>query len=197
MQWQALLWMFLPVLVAGGSALVAYAIMQSRMEAALAKEREALAEARAIIQSHKVTLEERIRAVEEATRRATLEELMQDIRVEERSYVRDVHAPEGARRSMVLQERVFFRNLPVSGWSERELLIESGPAGSLPPRTAEERFPVSLDALRSATTPAAETRPAPAPVPAASEATGPQVIAAAPRREPRALVAVHAAFGAQ
>ena len=43
----ALLWIMLPLLVAGGSALLSYYIMQSRLEVAVAKEREVLAEARA------------------------------------------------------------------------------------------------------------------------------------------------------
>ncbi len=60
---------------------------------------------------------------------------MHDIRVEERSYLRDSNSPDGARRSMVMQERVFFRNLPMSGWSEREMVVEEGPANSLSPRT--------------------------------------------------------------
>ena len=128
MHLDALLWLFLPLLVAAGSAMLAYALMHARMEVALAKEHEALAETRATLQSHKITMEERIKAVEEATRRATLEEVMRDIRIEERSYVRDTHTAEGSRRSMVMQERVFFRNMPLSSWAEREMLLEhSGP----------------------------------------------------------------------
>ncbi len=45
MHMDAFLWMFLPVFVAGGSALLSYYIMQAKMEVALAKERESLAEA--------------------------------------------------------------------------------------------------------------------------------------------------------
>ena len=45
----AFLWMFLPVFVAAGSAMLAFYIMQARMDVALAKERENLAEARALI----------------------------------------------------------------------------------------------------------------------------------------------------
>lgn len=196
MQLQAFLWLFLPVFVAGGSALLSYYIMQARMEVALAKERESLAEARAVINSHKATLEERIRATEEAARRAALDELMQDIRVEERSYVRDLNTPAGARRSMVMQERVFFRNLPMSGWSEREMLIEEGPANSLAPRA--ENFEATV---LSAPPPAAalpETRFPVSKTPA--KALDPVVQRAAPappRREPRTLIAAHAAFGAQ
>ena len=183
--------------------MLAYYIMQARMEVALAKERESLAEARATIHSHKVTMDERIKATEEAARRAALDELMHDIRVEERSYVRDSNSATGARRSMVMQERVFFRNLPMSSWSEREMVIEEGPANSLSERT--ENFeatvvsagpvPIAIDSRRTPQpTPAPETRFAvsktlepivqPAPTPA-------------PRRDTRTLVAVHAAFGAQ
>ena len=203
MHLQAFLWLFLPLFVAGGSAMLAYYIMQARMEVALAKERESLAEARATIHSHKVTMDERIKATEEAARRAALDELMHDIRVEERSYVRDSNSATGARRSMVMQERVFFRNLPMSSWSEREMVIEEGPANSLSERT--ENFeatvvsagpvPIAIDSRRTPQpTPAPETRFAvsktlepivqPAPTPA-------------PRRDTRTLVAVHAAFGAQ
>jgi len=205
---QALLWLFLPMIVAGGSAMLSYYLMQARMEVALAKEREALAEARATIDSHKVTLEQRVKATEEAAKRAALDELMQDIRVEERSYLRDSNSEDGARRSMVMQERVFFRNLPMSGWSEREMVIEEGPANSLSART--ENFeaqamvagpaPVAIDSRRSprpATAPAPETRvavsktlePVVHPVPHAA----PQPVPA-PRRDTRTLVA---AFGAQ
>ena len=42
MQMEAFLWLFLPVFVAGGSALLSYFVMQARMEVALAKERESL-----------------------------------------------------------------------------------------------------------------------------------------------------------
>ena len=45
----AMLWMFLPVFTAGGSALLAFFIMQARMEVAVAKEREALAELKAAV----------------------------------------------------------------------------------------------------------------------------------------------------
>mgnify|MGYP003341498762 CR=1 FL=1 len=126
MNLQAFLWMVLPLFVAGGSALLAYYVMQARMEVALARERESLAEVRATLQSAKVTMEERIKATEEATRRAALDELMQDIRVEERSYVRETKSQDSARKIMVMQERIFFRNIPLSNWIEREMIVEEG-----------------------------------------------------------------------
>jgi hypothetical protein len=122
----AFLWMFLPVFVAGGSALLSYYIMQAKMEVALAKERESLAEARATISSQKVTMEERLKATEESTKRLAMDEFMQDFRVEERSYVRESKSLSASKKHMVMQERLFFRNIPLSNWIEREMLVEEG-----------------------------------------------------------------------
>src|SRR5579862_2102242 len=126
MHMDAFLWMFLPVFVAGGSALLSFYIMQARMEVALAKERESLAEARATITSQKVTMEERIKATEEATKRHALDDFMQDFRVEERSYVRENKSLNALRKTMVMQERLFFRNIPLSNWIEHEMIVEEG-----------------------------------------------------------------------
>jgi hypothetical protein len=126
MHMDAFLWLFLPVFVAGGSALLSFYIMQARMEVALAKERESLAEARATITSQKITMEERIKATEEATKRRAMDEFMQDFRVEERSYGRETKSLTASRKTMVMQERLFFRNIPLSNWIEREMVIEEG-----------------------------------------------------------------------
>ena len=127
MQMEAFLWLFLPVFVAGGSALLSYFVMQARMEVALAKERESLAEARATINSHKVTLDERVKATEQAAKRQALDEFMQEIRTEERSYVRESRTRNSSKRIMVMQERIYFRNIPLSNWIDREMVIETGP----------------------------------------------------------------------
>jgi hypothetical protein len=126
MHLDALLWLFLPVFVAGGSALLSFYIMQAKMEVAVSKERESLAEARATITSQKVTMEERIRATEEAVKRAALDEFLKDFRVEERSYMRETKSLDSAKRSMVMQERLFFRNIPLSNWVEHEMVVEQG-----------------------------------------------------------------------
>jgi hypothetical protein len=152
MHMDAFLWMFLPVFVAGGSALLSFYIMQARMEVALAKERESLAEARATISSQKVTLEERIKATEESTKRHALDEFMQEFRVEERSYVRESKSLSASRKSMVMQERLFFRNIPLSNWIEHEMIVEEGHDLDQLPResvfqtttiTGEGRLPIS------------------------------------------------------
>src|ERR1019366_1530316 len=126
MHMEAFLWMFLPVFVAGGSALLSFCIMQAKMEVALARERESLAEARATISSQKITMEERIKATEEATKRQAMDDFMQDFRVDERSYVRESKSLSSSRKTMVMQERLFFRNIPLSNWIEREMLVEEG-----------------------------------------------------------------------
>jgi hypothetical protein len=122
----AILWLFLPVFVAGGSALLSYYIMQAKMEVALAKERESLAEARATITSQKVTMEEPIKATEESTKRIAMDDFMHDFRVEERSYVRESRSLASSKKSMVMQERLFFRNIPLSNWIEHEMVVEEG-----------------------------------------------------------------------
>ena len=126
MHLDALLWLFLPVFVAGGSALLSFYIMQAKMEVAVSKERESLAEARATINSQKVTMEERIRATEESVKRAALDDFLKDFRVEERSYVRESKSLAEAKRSMIMQERLFFRNIPLSDWVEHEMVVEIG-----------------------------------------------------------------------
>ena len=122
----ALLWMFLPLFVAAGSALLAFFIMQSKLEVAIANERESMAEARAIIATHARTMEETIRATEESARRHALDDFLADIRVEERQYTRESKSLFLNRKSMVLQERLFFRNIPLSNWVEHEMVVEDG-----------------------------------------------------------------------
>jgi CRISPR/Cas system CSM-associated protein Csm3 (group 7 of RAMP superfamily) len=71
-------------------------------------------------------LDERVKATEEACKRQALDDFMHDIRVDERSYVRESKSLNGSKKTMVMQERVFFRNIPLSNWIEREMLIEDG-----------------------------------------------------------------------
>jgi hypothetical protein len=193
MQMEAFLWLFLPVFVAGGSALLSYFVMQARMDVALAKERESLAEARAKISSHQVTLDERVKATEEACKRQALDDFMHEIRVEERSYVRETKSLNALKKVMVMQERIFFRNIPLSNWIEREMLLEEGLDTSRQ-LTAESVF--TPPALQTVETPLAIARllqevkgNAPKNAPPAPEI--PQIIESVPLTQ-------HAtAFGAQ
>jgi hypothetical protein len=120
------LWMFLPVFVAGGSALLSFYIMQARMEVAVAKERESLAEAKATISATEKMMEEKVRATEESAQRKALDAFLADLRVEERHYLRENKSLFLNRKSMILQERLFFRNIPLSNWVEHEMVVEDG-----------------------------------------------------------------------
>jgi hypothetical protein len=116
----------LPILVAVGSGILSYFVMKARMEAAIAGERATLAEARAKLEGQSQTLAETIRATEEAARRKALDEFLADLRVEERHYTREQKALFLSKKSLVLQERIFFRNIPLSSWVEHEMPIEEG-----------------------------------------------------------------------
>jgi hypothetical protein len=117
----------LPIFVSViGSGMLAYFVMKARMEAAIAGERSALAEARARLEGQAKTLAETIRATEEAAKRQAFDEFLADLRVEERHYLREQKALFISKKSLVLQERIFFRNIPLSSWVEHEMPIEEG-----------------------------------------------------------------------
>jgi hypothetical protein len=124
MQIDAVLWILLPLFIAAGSSLLSFYIMQARMEVAIAKEREVLSEARAEIRTQKNTMEERVKATEQEARRRALDDFMQDFRVEERHYYRENKSIASRQKAMVLQERLYFRNIPLSNWVEHEMVVE-------------------------------------------------------------------------
>lgn len=121
-----MLWIGLPILVAVGSGILAYFVMKARMEAALAQQRADLALASARLEGQSKVLEETLRATEEAARRKAFDEFLADLRVEERHYLREHKALFLHKKSLVLQERIFFRNIPLSSWVEHEMPVEEG-----------------------------------------------------------------------
>ncbi|HUS06086.1 MAG TPA: hypothetical protein VMZ52_07320 [Bryobacteraceae bacterium] len=123
---ERLLWILLPMLVAAGSALLSFYLMQSRLEVAVAKEREHLAAAKAQIAAHEQSLKDKLRAVEEAAHRKAFDQFLTDFRVEERHYLRESKSHFLNRKSMIMQERLYFRNIPLSNWVEHEMPLEDG-----------------------------------------------------------------------
>lgn len=119
----AFLWLLLPVLVAAGSAILSYYLMQARMEVALAKEREVLATAQAQLKAQEDGLQDKVRAAEESAQRKAFDQFLTDFRVEERHYIRESRSHFVNRKSMILQERLYFRNIPLSNWVEHEMPI--------------------------------------------------------------------------
>jgi hypothetical protein len=121
-----LLWVVLPALIALGSALLAVYIMQQRMEIQLARERQSLGEARATIEAQKATLEELNHLRAEAVRRQALDDFLADLRTERRHFIREQKLLFVSRKSLVLQERLYFRNVPLCNWVEHEVTVEEG-----------------------------------------------------------------------
>jgi outer membrane murein-binding lipoprotein Lpp len=144
----ALVWMFLPVFVAAGSSLLAFFVMQARMDVAVSREREVIAKISAQLEAQKEIMEDRVRRAEEETTRRCLDTFLGDIRVEERHYMKDSKSLFVNKKSMILQERLYFRNIPLSNWIEHEMTIEEG--GSME-RLAQAASIFAPKALKGAT----------------------------------------------
>jgi type II secretory pathway pseudopilin PulG len=127
---ETVLWILLPGFVALASGLLAWFVMQSRMEVKLAQLRESLAAARGALDAEKEalkgSLETALRAAEEAARRQALDGFLGDLSVEQRHYTRENRLLLHNRKSLVLQERMYFRNIPLSDWVEHEIVMDDG-----------------------------------------------------------------------
>ena len=127
---EPLIWILLPGFTAVASGLLAWFIMQSRMEVALALQRERLAETRGALDAEKsalgASLDTALRAAEAVAKREALENFMGELRVEQRHYTRENRMLTQKRKSLVLQERMYFRNIPLSDWIEHEIQLEDG-----------------------------------------------------------------------
>jgi len=127
---EALLWILLPGFVALASGLLAWFVMQSRMEVALADQRTTLAEERGALQAERsavqTTFEAALQAAQEKARREAFDNFLAELTVEQRHYTRENRLLLQNRRSLILQERMFFRNIPLSDWIEHEIPLEDG-----------------------------------------------------------------------
>jgi hypothetical protein len=103
-----------------------YFIMQSHMELRLAKQREELAGAQATLVAKREALEVSLKSAEDSIRSRAMDEFLADIRVEERHYTREHKVLFMRRKMLVRQERIFFRNIPLSNWVEQEMPLEEG-----------------------------------------------------------------------
>src|SRR3954471_23661113 len=112
--------------VAIGSSVFTYLLTRLRMERSSAQQARALAEAVAALENEKAKFDQAARGIEEHAKRKALDEFLADMRVEERRYVREHRVLFTHRKSLVLQERIFFRNIPISNWVEHEVPVEEG-----------------------------------------------------------------------
>lgn len=127
---EALLWILLPGFVAVAAGVLAWFVMQSRMEVALANQRAQLAETRGALEAEKAAIkasfQSAVRAAEETARRQAFDSFLGEISVEQRHYTKDNRRLAQPRKSLVLQERMFFRNIPLSDWIEHEIVMQDG-----------------------------------------------------------------------
>jgi hypothetical protein len=121
-------WVSLGVLLTVGiaSSLITYLIVRLRAERASAERARELAEAVTALENEKANFEQAAKGIEESARRKALDEFLADLHIEERHYVREHRVLFAHRKSLVLEERIFFRNVPLSNWVEHEIPVEEG-----------------------------------------------------------------------
>ena len=112
--------------VAAVSCVVTYLLTQLRGAAQSAQQARALAEAVAALENEKEKYEQAAKGIAENARREALDEFLADIRVEERHYVREHRVLFAHKKSLIVQERIFFRNIPISSWVDHEIPVEEG-----------------------------------------------------------------------
>jgi hypothetical protein len=126
----ALLWILVPGFVALATGVLAWFVMQSRMDVALAQQRERLAESRGALEAERNAVRDSVaiavHAAEERAHRHALDAFLSELKVEQRHYTRENRLLLHNRRSVILQERMCFRNLPLSDWIEHEIPLDDG-----------------------------------------------------------------------
>jgi len=131
---EVVFWVILPALVATGAAYLVWLLMQARIQVLAAHYQTAVAK------------------VENEVRPPALEELLAELRIERRRFLRRLPGPKGLETTVILQERLYLRNLPLTGWMQEELTLGSGE--ELPGETAG--MPL-LDSVSSNVLPVATT----------------------------------------
>ena len=121
--WVALI---LIVVVAIASGIFTYLFTRLRTAKESAHQAQSLAEAVAALENEKSKYENAAIGIEENARRKALDEFLADIHVEERHYVREHRVLFAHKKSLILQERIFFRNIPISSWVDHEIPVEEG-----------------------------------------------------------------------
>jgi len=108
------------------SSVFTYLLTRLRTEKASTERVRALAEAVAALENEKAKFEQAAKGIEESAKRKAFDEFLADLHVEERHYLRQHRVLFAHRKSLVLQERIFFRNIPISNWVEHEVPVEEG-----------------------------------------------------------------------
>jgi len=127
---EAALWIGLPAFVALASGILSWFVMQSRMEVKLAEQRERIAADKGAILAEREAMEAQLqtamRAAQERAHREALDTFLAEMKVEQRHYTRENRMLTHTRKCLVLQERMYFRNIPLSDWIEHEIAVDEG-----------------------------------------------------------------------
>jgi len=66
------------------------------------------------------------REKEAAENRPGVEELLAELRFERRRFVRKITGPQGIENSVLTLERLYFRQIPLTGWMQEEIQLGQG-----------------------------------------------------------------------
>ena len=103
-------WIVLPALVAVGAAYLVWLLMQARIQ---------------VLTAHYQTAVTRVES--DCTRRQpTADDLLAELRIERRRFLRRVPGPKGNETTLITQERLYLRNLPLTSWMQEELPLGTG-----------------------------------------------------------------------
>jgi hypothetical protein len=105
---EVVFWVLLPALVAMGAAYLVWLLMQARIQVLTAHYQTAVAK------------------VENDSRITGMDELLAELRVERRRFLRRLPGPKGLETTVITQERLYLRNLPLTGWMQDELTLGTG-----------------------------------------------------------------------
>lgn len=103
-------WIVLPALVALGAAYLVWLLMQARIQVLTAHYQTAVAKVETDCEVH----------------RPDLDRLLAELHMERRRFLRRVHGPKGVETTIITQERLYLRNIPLTGWMQEELPLGTG-----------------------------------------------------------------------
>jgi hypothetical protein len=143
-----LLWIFLLGFTGAGAALLICFMMRCRMDEVIARERGALAELQSALIVQRQRLGSAISYAKAEARRAAFDEFLNDFQVERRQHVRKSRMFFMSKQTLVVRERILFRNLPLSNWVEHSVTLEES-VGAAYPALAYPAQGLTIDAMLS------------------------------------------------
>ena len=103
-------WIVLPALVALGAAYIVWLLMQARIQ---------------VLTAHYETAVAKVQNDCEV-RRPGMDELLSELRLERRRFLRRLPGPNGLENTLITHERLFYRNIPLTNWMQDEIPLGQG-----------------------------------------------------------------------